>query len=458
MPHYAKRRAELRSPKHANLEDKNLASLRAEVSQQVAQGKIGAAIAAGQQAAIKFGAAGFYLLHQAELAKLAESEALGEATEREGVTALTHLMCAQQLCQQHQSERESLQKLAENVDWQKLQNSLIEEYDLENSTADAQANATLMSASFDPQLEEIHYTPRQKLQNAILPARVNPLSENEKELYKLSNAAAQKRDPALKIEAQTLSNGHGTIKTTWITHGTAPQRILIHCRGNGEHYEALQAQFIQQAKALNALVIGFNYPSVGGNTPNDFNADILRDAVLSIVEQALEQTGLAPEELTLIGQSLGGAIATTAAADLHKRNIAVRLVNSRSLATLNILAHSRQNFLSGFTELLADNPDLNIDAASAYQSLPETHKMLICAADDPVIPHEASLLECLNLTDEEKADAMFAPQHPQVDPHSCSLRELVDHLGERASDRVATFITRELPHAQPTSQQDSRAK
>lgn len=203
------------------------------------------------------------------------------------------------------------------------------------------------------------------------------------------------------------------------------RQYLIHLTGNAMCCEEGLSEMREHAHELNCHVIGFNYRGVGQSSSRPYSKDDLITDTIAQVQRLLDQ-GVDPENITLKGFSLGGAIGTLAAKHFHDRGLKVNIFNDRSFSTITNVAVGQirkanwglqsghqENFfkkllgwiLKPFILFVLALVNWEMDAASAWESIPATHKehMVVRSSkadreregvaivDDPVITHYASL-------------------------------------------------------------------
>lgn len=117
------------------------------------------------------------------------------------------------------------------------------------------------------------------------------------------------------------------------TKAASQRKYIIRFGGNGEAYESSLAAMQADAKALECTVIGFNYRGVANSTGSAKTfASLVEDGYSQVA--LLLAKGVRPENICLLGHSLGGAVATKLASKLHKQNHPVYLFNDRSFSSL----------------------------------------------------------------------------------------------------------------------------
>lgn len=178
---------------------------------------------------------------------------------------------------------------------------------------------------------------------------------------------------------------------------TEPDKAVIHCRGNSEFYEQFFEEMKTDATNLDCLVVGFNYPDAGLSKQyqKNLSSEELIDSVKSVVQYVTENYQIDPENIVLKGHSLGSAIATHAAAELHQDNQKVSLFNGRSFNSLSTEASKMINIsrLKGLANAILNKTGLNLEPAEAYDKIPEGYKTFVNVENDGVIPQDASMYQ-----------------------------------------------------------------
>lgn len=207
--------------------------------------------------------------------------------------------------------------------------------------------------------------------------------------------------------------------------------------GNGYQEPTVFRDSKSVANNTNAYVHHINMPGVNGDTifstgPLNNAPDCIKAAILQA--EFLIDNGVAPEKIILLGTSLGGAIATIAAAHLHSEGKMVSVFNDRSFSTLStvvngmipekILKYIATPITAGFIAyraisartlptfatfmpavyVLAAYAAINIaikavlrtthcemNAADAYLSIPKYFKRLSYAINDEVLTNSGGL-------------------------------------------------------------------
>lgn len=128
----------------------------------------------------------------------------------------------------------------------------------------------------------------------------------------------------LPYEETVLTTEDGVSLSAWWVPATQARATVVHFHGNagniGDRLELLQ---IFNALGLNVLL--FDYRGYGKSTGSPSEDGVYRDAQ-AVWRHLTRERGLAPEQIVLHGQSLGGAVACWLAA--HERPAALILESS----------------------------------------------------------------------------------------------------------------------------------
>ena len=228
--------------------------------------------------------------------------------------------------------------------------------------------------------------------------------------------------------------------------------FVISCMPRSNNYTAWLKRHKIYAEQIGTTYISFNYRGVERSrgliwTEND----MVKDAVAQA--ERLLALGAKPQNIAFEGECLGAAIATMAAAKMNKKGFDVKLFNTRSFRTATklvlykILPGENANllnplnwlrYLAAGVFLLIGNPLLkitgwNMNAASAYDSIPDANKGFLNAANDPMV--EGSHVSILSLMQEHGDDAanshLFEAEAAQDgakptvrNTHTCPLNQL----------------------------------
>ncbi len=114
------------------------------------------------------------------------------------------------------------------------------------------------------------------------------------------------------------------------------RKFVIACLPRTQNYQTALLQYQQMATQLDTTVIGFNYRGVAKSHGLLLTSqDMINDATHQV--QRLLALGAKPENIALMGECLGGSIATKVAAQFHREHLPVKLMNIRSFRSLSSL-------------------------------------------------------------------------------------------------------------------------
>ena len=192
------------------------------------------------------------------------------------------------------------------------------------------------------------------------------------------------------------------------------QKYIINYVGNGMCYEHAKEDMLNDVNKLNCNVIGFNFRGVASSTGKATSKDdLLTDSIAQV--QRLLDKGVTPNNIVLQGHSLGASIATLTAAHFHQQGVDINVFNGRSFSTLTnvVIGQVRKNIgavfsfiLMPFIKLALLITNWEIDAASAYKSIPDNNReYMVVLGDnnyDPVITTYGGLHSALNNSEQHE--------------------------------------------------------
>lgn len=232
---------------------------------------------------------------------------------------------------------------------------------------------------------------------------------------------------------------------------------------------------VEEAKKLNYVAIAFDYPGVGTDKDED-KAKNTKDLVKAGVAQVkdLIKAGAKPENIVLDGHSLGGAVATLVAAQLHKEGLKVHLINGRSFSKLSteadLLLNKHAGLLAGEMQG-KKNPDgtvkenakikalgpilgkiakagikaagLEMNAAKAYKSIPDEYKTCYFAQKDEIIPYKASLAKAVGIKKDDESKGFLCAERviPQQGGHNKPGNEMSNRVVKQDTDFGVLYQT-----------------
>jgi hypothetical protein len=218
---------------------------------------------------------------------------------------------------------------------------------------------------------------------------------------------------------------------------------IVKFNGNSMTYHDHLQSMIDAANDMGAVMIAFDYPNVGNSDPiRLYSQQPLVNAGIAQVQRLLDQ-GVDPDKITLDGSSLGGAIAALVAEHFYP-SIQLHLINDRSFSSVTAVLAS----MIGTQNLnLLIKPTLylvgwEVNAARAFNKLPENKKMLIFSKHDGTIKEAASLYAAVK--DVVSHEMVYEIANGQeLDPvHRVHRNLLRDKSGELATNKVKNFVLR----------------
>ena len=122
----------------------------------------------------------------------------------------------------------------------------------------------------------------------------------------------------LKYEDVSFTAADGTKLHGWYFDHPAPQGYLLYCHGNAEHVAYVAPIAEQLRSSLDVAVFAFDYRGYGRSEGSADEAGILADG--GAAHRWLSQRAqVAPDQIILMGRSIGGAVAVDLADKHHSR-------------------------------------------------------------------------------------------------------------------------------------------
>lgn len=133
----------------------------------------------------------------------------------------------------------------------------------------------------------------------------------------------------LEYEDVYFQSADGTKLHGWYVEHPEPQAYILFCHGNGENVSYLDLLLKRYRTKFQASVFAFDYRGYGRSEGKPDEAGVLSDG-RAAQEWLSERAGVPPEQIVLVGRSLGGAVAV----DLAANNGARGLVLERTFTSL----------------------------------------------------------------------------------------------------------------------------
>jgi len=126
-----------------------------------------------------------------------------------------------------------------------------------------------------------------------------------------------------------FQSADGTKLHGWFVPHSTPKRSILYCHGNGEHIAFNAALAAHLRDTLQASVFMFDYRGYGNSEGRPSEAGCIADGQAA-QRWLAERMGIEPNEVVVIGRSLGGAVAIALASEVG----AQALVVENSFATM----------------------------------------------------------------------------------------------------------------------------
>ena len=184
--------------------------------------------------------------------------------------------------------------------------------------------------------------------------------------------------PEFKFEEINFQSKDGTQLVGWFLEHPNPRHVVLHCHGNGEN--VAQASFAignQFRNSLEASVFVFDYRGFGKSKGTPDEQGVLADAEAALA-WLNQRTHTTPEEVVLLGHSLGGGPACY----LANRHNVKAVILQRTFKSLSAAAQYNYPFVP--TQYLMQNQFRSIEWLGRYKGpLFQSH-----GTEDTLIPIE----------------------------------------------------------------------
>jgi fermentation-respiration switch protein FrsA (DUF1100 family) len=122
------------------------------------------------------------------------------------------------------------------------------------------------------------------------------------------------RPAHLHYEDSWFQSADGTKLNGWYFPKEHARRAILYCHGNGEHLGLMGELGAQLREALDASVLVFDYRGYGCSEGSPAEVGCIADGEAARRWLA-KRMGIAPDQVVLIGRSLGGGVAVALAAE-----------------------------------------------------------------------------------------------------------------------------------------------
>lgn len=100
----------------------------------------------------------------------------------------------------------------------------------------------------------------------------------------------------------------------WFAPHPDPKRVVLYAHGQTEHVGSLPSVISRLQDSLDASVLVYDYRGYGKSEGKSCERSVLADG-MAAQQWLAERTGQLPEDLVLVGRSLGGAVSVGVAAE-----------------------------------------------------------------------------------------------------------------------------------------------
>ncbi|MEN0109800.1 MAG: alpha/beta hydrolase [Planctomycetota bacterium] len=119
------------------------------------------------------------------------------------------------------------------------------------------------------------------------------------------------------------ANLHG-----WFAERAGARRVVLYSHGQTEHIPSLVSVIVRLQEALDASVLVYDYRGYGRSEGKPSEAGLIADG-FAAQQWLAERCGVLPEEVVLVGRSLGGAVSVAVAAERGAKALVLESTFSR---------------------------------------------------------------------------------------------------------------------------------
>ncbi|QDT01196.1 alpha/beta hydrolase [Adhaeretor mobilis] len=224
----------------------------------------------------------------------------------------------------------------------------------------------------------------------------------------------------LVFEDVFFSAEDGTKLNGWYVPHDSPRAVVLYCHGNGEDVPRLANRLKVLHDRIGVAVFAWDYRGYGRSEGTPHEENVVADARAAQLWLA-ERAGIAPEEVLLMGRSLGGAATIAVASEYPVRG----LVLDRTFATLTDAAAVHFPWLP--VRWMMRNRFDSVERIAKYQGpLLQTH-----GTEDEVIPFDhAEELFAASASEQKRFMRVEGANHNGPLPEECyaALDEFLDAL------------------------------
>ncbi len=270
-----------------------------------------------------------------------------------------------------------------------------------------------------------------------------------------------RKNDQLEIDFHTLDCFDGaSLETMELIHSEqkekpkAEQKYVIYLCGNGMCMQDLYNEIYDMCLSTQRNFVAFNLKNViksQGQVHSEL--DLINDVISQI--EHLISAGVQPENICLVGHSLGAAFATLAAYVYYKEGTPIRIFNGRSFANFAYFAYLQEKnsgsseFKAWLKKMSLQLSNFDIEVAKYFDEIPDEYKEYITIKEGPidgdernipdgVIPFEISLRS--KIQDQGTNHLVRSTNTLFGFGHNDPLRTLETENGQTGEDLCRSFI------------------
>ena len=122
----------------------------------------------------------------------------------------------------------------------------------------------------------------------------------------------------------------GTKIHGWFVPHAKPRHVILYSHGNSEHVGDQVNTVLRLQAMLDATVLVYDYRGYGHSEGKPTESGLISDG-LAAQQWLAERTGLLPEDIVLVGRSLGGGVSVAIAAERGARALVLDATFSRMI-------------------------------------------------------------------------------------------------------------------------------
>jgi fermentation-respiration switch protein FrsA (DUF1100 family) len=130
------------------------------------------------------------------------------------------------------------------------------------------------------------------------------------------------RPTGFKYEDVSFESADGTKLQGWFVPGHSPRRVILYCHGNGADLSSFGELATTLSESLHAAVFVFDYRGYGHSQGQPSELGCIADGNAA-QHWLAERMGVRPNDVILMGQSLGSAVAVALAAENGARALVI---------------------------------------------------------------------------------------------------------------------------------------